>query len=88
MRLGVLGLQKSGTKMGGYFRRMKARLGKAEGLVAAAHKLVRVLYGMLRSQSAYDENESFKVTSQTLARRRKNLEKQAKALGFQLAAAA
>lgn len=88
LRLGVFGLQKSDTKMGDYFRRMKARLGKAEGTVAAAHKLARILYGMIKSQRAYDENEAFKITPQTAARRRRNLEKQAAALGLQLVAAA
>ena len=84
MRLAVFGLQKSDTKLGEWFRRMKARLGKAEGTVAAAHKLARILYGMIQSQRPYDENEAFKITPQTLARRRRNLEKQAAALGLQL----
>jgi hypothetical protein len=34
-RLGVFGLQRSQTKMGGYLRRMKGKLGKAEGTTAA-----------------------------------------------------
>ena len=84
LRLAAFGLQRSETKLGEYFRRMKGRLGKAEGLVAAAHKLVRILYGMIQSQRPYDEAEAFKITPQTLARRRRNLEKQAAALGLQL----
>jgi transposase len=67
---------------------MKGRLGKAEGLVATAHKLIRILYGMIKSQRPYDENEAFKITPQSLARRRRNLEKQAAALGFTLQPAA
>jgi len=73
--------------MGDYFRRMKGRLGKAEGLVATAHKLIRILYGMIQSQKPYDEAEAFHITPQNLARRR-NLEKQAAAMGFQLVDAA
>lgn len=88
LRLGVFGLQKADNKMGAHFRRMKARLGKAEGTVATAHKLTRIIYGMIESQRAYDEAEAFKITPQTAARRRKNLEKQAAALGLQLVAAA
>ena len=88
LRLGVFGLQKSDTKLGDYFRRMKARLGKAEGLVAAAHKLCRILYGVIHSQRPYDEAEAFKITPQTAARRRHHLEKQAAALGFRLEPAA
>ena len=41
---------------------MKARLGKAEGLVAAAHKLCRIIYGVVPSQRACDETEAFKST--------------------------
>lgn len=88
LRLGVFGLQKSETKLGDYFRRMKARLGKAEGLVAAAHKLCRVIYGVIRGQRGYDETEAFKITPQTAARRRHHLEKQAAALGLRLEPAA
>lgn len=83
-RLGVFGLQKSQSQMGCYFRRMKGRLGKAEGITAAAHKLARVVYAMIKSQRPYDEKEAFKTTPQSEARRRKNLEKQAAALGFTL----
>jgi len=87
LRMGVFGLQKSNTKLGEYVRKMKARLGKAEGIVAGAHKLVRIIYGMIKNQKPYDETEAFKTTPQTAARRRRNLEKQAAALGLQLVAA-
>ena len=88
MRLAVFGLQNTDNRMGDYFRRMKARLGKAEGLVATAHKLIRILYGMIQSQKPYDEAEAFHLTPQNIARRRRNLEKQAAAMGFQLVDAA
>ncbi len=83
-RLGVCGLQKSQSEMGGYVRRMKGRLGKAEGTTAAAHKLARIVHGMIKSQKAYDEKEAFKITPQSASRRRKSLEKLAAALGFTL----
>ena len=79
-------------QMGGYLRRMKGKLGKAEGTTAAAHKLARIvhgmIHGMIRSQQAYDEKEAFKLTLQSEARRRKALEKQAAALGLTLQPAA
>ncbi len=87
-RLGVFGLQKSQTQMGGYLRRMKGKLGKAEGTTAAAHKLARIVHGMIKSQKPYDEKEAFKLTPQSVARRHKALEKQAAALGFTLQPAA
>ncbi len=87
-RLGVFGLQRSQTEMGGYLRRMKGKLGKAEGITAAAHKLARVVYAMIKSQKPYDEKEAFKLTPQSEARRRNALEKQAAALGLTLRPAA
>jgi hypothetical protein len=42
---------------------------------------------MIQSQKPYDEAEAFHITPQNLARRR-NLEKQAAAMGFQLVDAA
>jgi transposase len=77
LRLGIFGLQNSATK-----------LGKAEGLTAAAHKLCRIIYGVIATQRAYNENEAFKITPQSAARRRRILEKQAAALGLQLTPAA
>jgi hypothetical protein len=67
LRMGVFGLQKSNTKLGDYVRGMKARLGKAEGIVAGAHKLVRLIYGMIKNQKPYNESEAFKITPQPLA---------------------
>ena len=83
-RLGAFGLQKSQTEMGGYLRRMKGKLGKAEGITATAHKLARIVHGMIKSQKPYDEKEAFKLTPQSESRRRKVLEKQAAALGLTL----
>lgn len=82
LRLGVF--SRSDTKMGQYSRRIKGRLGKAEGLTAGAHKLARIIYGMILHQTAYDEDNAFKTTPASLARQRKHLEKQAALLGLQL----
>lgn len=84
LRLAVFGLQRSDSKLAGYYRRMKARLGKAEGIVAAAHKLARIIYAMIKNQCAYDENEAFRPSPQNQARRIKMLGKQAASLGYQL----
>jgi transposase len=87
-RLAAFGLQHSETEMGHLLRRMKARLGKAEGITATAHKLARVVYGMIKVQKSYDEQEAFKPSPQAIARRLKALQKQAASLGLTLAPAA
>ena len=66
----------------------KAKALQSEGLVATAHKLIRILYGMIQSQKPYDEAEAFHITPQNIARRRRNLEKQAASFDFQLVDAA
>jgi transposase len=84
LRLGMFGLQRAENKMAQHSRRLKGRLGKAEGLTAGAHKLARIIYGMIFDQTPYDEDNAFKATPANLARQRKHLEKQAAALGLQL----
>ncbi len=86
LRLGVWTLERSDHAMGHYTRRMKGRLGKAEGITASAHKLGRIIYGMLESQAPYDEKTAFQTTAGSAARRIKSLQKQAQSLGFQLIA--
>lgn len=84
LRMAVFALQRNQSPMGQTLRRFKARLGKAEGITATAHKLARVIYGVIKSQRSYDEQEAFKLTPQKLQRRRHRLEQEASALGFTL----
>ena len=53
-------------------------------MVATAHKLARIIYGMIASRRPYEESEAFKVTPSSTAKRLQNLMKQARALGLQL----
>jgi hypothetical protein len=88
LRMGVFALHRSQTKMGEYTRRMKGRLGKAEGITAGAHKLARIIYALIATRRAYDESEAFKITPRSRERQQAQLLKQAEALGFQLVPAA
>jgi hypothetical protein len=84
LRLGVFGLNKSQTQMGLYVGRMKSRLGKAEGITAGAHKLARVIHGMIKAQTPYNEAEAFKTTPLSRLRRERSLAKQAATMGYEL----
>lgn len=88
LRLAAQCVSRSDNKIGEFCRRLKARLGKAEGIVATAHKLCRIIYGMIKSGRAYDETEAFKATPSSQAHRLQNLQKQATKLGLQLVPAA
>ena len=70
--------------MGEYVRRFKGRLGKAEGIVAGAHKLARVIWAMVASGEPYDEAKAFQMTVASTARRLKHLQNQALTFGMKL----
>ena len=80
----VAALRNREHQLGEDGRRMKARLGKAEGLTATAHKLARILYAVITRRVDYNEAEAFKQTPATQARRISNLQKQAAKFGLQL----
>ena len=84
LRMAANALSRANGRMGEYVRRFKGRLGKAEGIVAAAHKLARIIWAMIASGQPYDEAKAFKTTAASTARRLKNLENQAKALNMKL----
>ena len=84
LRLAAMALTHSKSELGRYCRRMKGRLGKAEGTTAVAHKLARVIYALLESKEPYDEAKAFQMTAQAKARKVKNLYKMAKSLNMKL----
>jgi len=84
LRLAAYGLQNAKCQMGQYCRRIKGRLGKAEGITATAHKLARIIYSMIRSGRVYDEKEAFKSNPGVERKREKNLKILAKQMGFEL----
>jgi transposase len=50
LRLAAQAISHSKRALGGYCRRMKGRLGKAEGITATAHQLARILYAMITTR--------------------------------------
>ena len=62
----------------------KGRLGKAEGIVAGAHKLAKIIWAAITTGQPYDETKAFQLTPAGLTRRLKNLQNQAQALNMKL----
>lgn len=87
LRLCAFSLWRSAEGLGDYCRRMKGRLGKAEGITATAHKIARIIYHMITTGCAYNEEQACRRSPQAIARKLENLKKQAQALGYQLHAA-
>ena len=83
-RMAAFSLNHSKSEIGNYTRKMKGRLGKAEGITAVAHKIARVVYFMIRTREPYDEKKLFQPSEKDLQRRAKSLQKQAEKLGLML----
>ena len=47
-------LYRSRSSLGDYFRRLRARVGSPAAITAAAHKLARILFAMLRDHRSFD----------------------------------
>jgi hypothetical protein len=70
--------------MGEYCRRMKGKLGKAEGITATAHKLARVIHAMIANGRSYDESQALRSNPGVEKKRLKTLKTLAEKHGFQL----
>ena len=77
-------LHSSQSAHGAFYRRMRARLGAPKAVTAAAHKLARVIYSMLKFGEEYVERGMEYYENQYRDRVIKNLQRQAKKFGFQL----
>ena len=72
------------SRLGNFYRSMRARLGAPQAITATAHKLARIVYHLLATGQAYDESV-FPLEDQKQAQRHeKRLRKQAQSLGFLL----
>ena len=71
---------------GAYFRRLKARLGAPKALTAAAYKLARILYRMLKYGAGYVDQGEAVYEERYRDRLLRNLKRRAAELGFQLTA--
>jgi transposase len=84
LRLAAQSLSHSHSALGGYYRRMKARLGAPKAITATAHKLARLIYSMLRHGTAYVDAGLHAYEQQYRERVLKNLKRKAQVLGFTL----
>ena len=80
------GLRQSRTHLGDYYRRMCARLGKAAGITATAHKLAQILYRLITTRTAYDEKQFAQNTERNRMRAENQLRQKAARLGFEIVA--
>lgn len=84
LRLAANSLKSSQSALGAFARRMKARLGAAEGITATAHKLARIVYRLIKNGDAYVRQGLEDYEKKFAARKLNALQKTAKAFGFEL----
>jgi len=84
LRLAASTLERSQSALGAFARRMKARLGAAEGITATAHKLARIIYRLLKHGEHYVRQGLEDYEKKYAAKKLAALQKTAKAMGFEL----
>lgn len=81
LRLAANALYRSQTALGAYFRRMRARLGAPKAITAAAHKLAKILYRMMKDRLGYKEMGQNYYEEQHRGRVLASLRRKAKEMG-------
>jgi transposase len=84
LRMSAQAVQGSRAALGGYYRRMRAKLGGPKAITATAHKLARVVYHLIKTGQPYDESIFRKHEDHHRDRVQQRLQAQASALGLRL----
>jgi transposase len=86
LRVAAQTLHKSQSYLGTYYRKMRTRLGAPKAITAAAHKLARIIFHLLTTQTPYDESIFAQEEQRHRARMENRLRHQASQFGYQLVA--
>jgi transposase len=84
LRLAARSLHHSKSALGAFFRRIKSRHGSAAAITAAAHKLARLVYSLLKHGTDYVAQELEQYEAKYRARKLRAIARQAQDLGFDL----
>ena len=83
-RLAARGLERSQSALGAFYRRLKSRLGAPKAITAAAHKLARLVYSLLKHGQAYTAQGLEEYEREYQERQVRNLTRKARELGYTL----
>jgi transposase len=86
LRMAAVTLERSRSALGGFYRRMKGRLGAAEAITATAHKLARIIYRLIKHGEAYVRQGMEDYERKFQERKLHALKKTATVMGFDLVA--
>jgi transposase len=82
LRMGASTLHGSRSAMGAFYRKMRAKLGAPKAITAAAHKMAKIIYHMLKKRVSFEEVGQEFYEKQYQDRFIKNLQRKAKEVGF------
>jgi len=83
-RMAAFTLSNNSSALGGFFRRMKTRLGAPKAITATAHKIARLFYTMIRFGKDYVDTGANHYEEQYRSRVIKNMQHKAQKLGLSL----
>ncbi len=84
LRVAAQSLWRSQSAMGAFYRRMRAKHGPTKANKAAAHKIARIIYFMLKNKEPYQDPGVEFYEQKYQNRVLKNLKRRAAALGYEL----
>jgi len=84
LRMAAVTLERSQSALGGFYRRMKGRLGAAQAITATAHKLARIIYCLIKHGEAYVRQGMEDYENKYRQRKLRALQKMARSMGFNL----
>jgi len=83
-RIAANSLKNSQSALGGYYRRMRSRLGPPKAVTATAHKLARIFFHLWKNGGSYQDLGADYYEQKYKDRIVKNMKKRAKQLGFEI----
>jgi hypothetical protein len=84
LRLAAWSLMRSTSGLGAYVRRQRSRLGAPKAITAAAHKLARIFYTVMRYGVAYQKRSEEEFATEHRQRLEKQLHRRAAELGYEV----
>jgi transposase len=83
-RLAAWSLMRSKSHLGAFLRRKRSQLGAPKAITAAAHKLARIFYTVMRYGVAYQKRSEEEFTTEHRQRMERQLHRRAKELGYEV----
>ena len=83
-RMTAMALSRTQTALGGFYRRLAARIGKPQAITATARKLAILVYRALKGELIYKDPGAAAYDAQQQSRSLRRLRQRAAALGFEL----